>query len=186
MFTIFLKSQQIFKRSKLCPFCVYAASRQGQMFSVLLKLQLIFLFSWWIHPPGDQEIFSWWGTTLFLIHQETRRFSWSPGGFKNIVPHQEKISLSPGELIHQETKRIAWSPGGLKKKGGTPPGDLENLLVSWWINSPGDQEIFSWWGAIFFLIHQETKKFFCPPGGSIHQETRRFSPGGVPYFFFIH
>ena len=72
----------------------------------------------------------------------------------------------------------------IKKKGGTPPGDLENLLVSWWINSPGDQEIFSWWGTTyFFKINQETKKFFCPPGGLIHQETRRFSPGGVPYFF---
>ena len=154
------------------------------MFSVQFKLQLIFLFSWWIHPPGDQEIFSWWGTTLFLIHQETRRFSWSPGGFKNIVPHQEKISLSPGELIHQETKRIAQSPGGLKKRvvlhqetqriswspggsihqetrrfspGGVPhiyfnqPGDQEILLSSWWINSPGDKEIFSLWGTIPFF-----------------------------------
>ena len=90
-------------------------------------------------------------------------------------------------------------------------------MSSWWINSPGHKEIFSWWGKIlfflstrrprnplgllvdqftrrpgdfllvgyhiFFKINQETKKFFCPPGGLIHQETRRFSPGGVPYFF---
>ena len=126
-----------------------------------------------------------------------------------MVPHQEKISLSPGEIIHQENKRISWSPGGLKKVYGTPsgenllvswwidpPGGQENflvswlikkmcatqeiLLVSWWIYSPGDKEIFSWWGTIhFFVMDQETKRFFCSPGGLLQQKTRRFSPGGV-------
>ena len=150
-----------------------------------------------------------------LIHQETKRISWSPSGLKKgMVPHKEKISLSPGELIHQEDKRISLSPGGLKKYG-TPPG--ENLLVSWWINPPGGQKNFlvSWfilknmwyptrrkspgllvnWSTrrprdslgllveyhLFFIIHQETKRFSWSPGGLIHQETRRFSPGGVLY-----
>ena len=98
-----------------------------------------------------------------LIYQETKRISWSPSGFqKSMVPHQEKISWSPGELIHQETKIFSRSPSGLIHQetrlspGGVPPfflnplGDQEILLVSWWINLPGDKEIFSWWGAILF------------------------------------
>ena len=86
-----------------------------------------------------------------------------------MVPHKEKISLSPGELIHQEDKRISLSPGGLKKYG-TPPGDQENLLVSWWIKKS-------------VVPHQE--KISWSPGELIHQETKRFSrfPGGVPPFF---
>ena len=36
---------------------------------------------------------------FYLIHQETRRFSWSPGGLKKmVVPHEEKIPLFLGIL----------------------------------------------------------------------------------------
>ena len=158
--------------------------------------QKILLFSWWITPPGDQEIFSWWVLHFFLIHQESKKFFCPPGG----LIHQETRRFSPGGvqyfskstrrprdsfilLVDYSTKRLE----NLLLVGTTlffnPPGDQEILLVSWWINSPGDQEIFSWWSSTHLLINQETKKFSCPPGGSIHQETRRFSPGGVPYFF---
>ena len=63
------------------------------MFSVQFKLQLIFLFSWWIHPPGDQEIFSWWGTTLFF----------NPPGDQEIL----MVSLFPGVLRFPSTELLA-------------------------------------------------------------------------------
>ena len=51
----------------------------------------------------------------------------------------QSIIPPPAELIYHETNEISWSPGGLKKCGTSPQ---ENLLVSRWINSQGDQENF--------------------------------------------
>ena len=124
--------------------------------------QEILLLSWWITPTEDQEIFSWWGTTLFLSHQETKKFFWSPCGSIQqetkriswgahiflINQETKKFSCPPGGSIHQETRRF--SPGGVPYSFFNPPGDQEILLFSWWINSPGDKEIISWWVAYFF------------------------------------
>ena len=133
---------------------------------------------------------------FFKINQETKKFFCPPGG----LIHQETRRFSPGGVPYffnppgdKEILLSSWwinSPGDREifSLWGTIPffnplGDQEILLVSWWINSPGDKEIFSWWGAILFKIHQETKRFFCSPGGLLHQETRRFSPSGYYTFF---
>ena len=142
------------------------------------------MVSWCIKKKG------WYSTRRpreylgLLVDQFTRR----PGDFLLVGYHiffkinqeTKKFFCPPGGLIHQETRRF--SPGGVPYFFN-PPGDQEILLFSWWTTPPRNQVIFSWWVLHFFLIHQETKKISWSPGGSIHQETRRFSPGGVPHIF---
>ena len=121
-----------------------------------------------VDSPGDQEIFSWWGgaENIFLkidFQWEIRIVScWIP------PPYQEKISLSPGPLMFYFVFNVVtvlienlWKV---------------NLKYFWWFDwksmkpfsknlltllnglelSPGDQEIFSWWGGagnIYFMFY---------------------------------
>ena len=77
--------------------------------------EIIYVFSLWLKTFIAITL-SFVGGGRPQIHQETTRISWSSGRLKkSTVPHQEKISLSPGEWIDQETKKISWSPSGLQK-----------------------------------------------------------------------
>ena len=112
LFSVFFNSEPVSKAFQRLPMLCGCYKQAWLIVLSLVQITahfLILLVDSSTRRPGDFLLVGY--HTFFLIHQETRRFSWSPGGFKNIVPHQEKISLSPGELIHQEDKRISWSPG---------------------------------------------------------------------------